>query len=107
MVMGLDRCAQGLSLLIRHLRRLYADFGRRNPRRRRLLALYTGCNPCRRSTLGGGRGQLQADGFATRAATGFGISPETTCASVTPSRIARSEARRAIHTSWRAVAEPT
>src|SRR5688500_3007805 len=51
--------------------------------------------------------QLHAEGFATKVATGFGISPETTCASVTPSRIARSEARKAIQTCCRATAEPT
>jgi hypothetical protein len=51
--------------------------------------------------------QLHAEGFATKVATGFGISPETTCASVTPSRIARSEARKAIQTSCSAAADPT
>jgi hypothetical protein len=54
-----------------------------------------------------GFAQLHAEGFATKVATGFGISPETTCANVTPSRIARSDARNAIQTSCRAAAEPT
>jgi hypothetical protein len=54
-----------------------------------------------------GFAQLHAEGFATKVATGFGISPETTCASVTPSRIDLSEARKAIQTCCRASAEPT